>query len=566
MNGWLLAKNIVSVPKTDGQISKRKQYYLFKNLLNKFPGDIVDAQGTDFDSFFDGYILSKSEICQKYGEDNWENTFIKNCDNHIIEEDYRGAFCGFALFHEKNEIVCFADQVGNRSLYYFCEDDKLIIASRMDYILEVLNSEKIHYELDVNAVKYMLTFGAMIDDTTFVKSVKRVLPGHKVSFKDGNVTQMVYYQMDNQKIRSDISENEAVELIDQAFRTAVKREFEKDKEYGYRHLVNLSGGLDSRMVCWVAHTMGYTEQLNTTYCRKGYLDHKIAERIAMDLKHQYLFMPLDDCNWVYDMDEIVHKNNGAALYTGIGGGNRMLSLLDTSQFGIEHTGMVGDVIPSSFYSEKETAHGNPRFDLHLYSNKIHYNYDSKILDQYPNQEIFALYTRGLLCAESSYMIRQCYVETGSPFLDVDFLNVCLSLPFEYRKKHHIYLKWIEQKYPEAANYGWEKWGGVKPKESHIKYRRLVTIKRLLQRKTDKILKRYNQDNMNPLDYWYSKNEGLQRLYQDYYQQLIEQIEVPEEIRNDMKKVFCEGTVSEKSMVLTILAAYKNYFKELAEAI
>lgn len=564
MNGWLFGKNIGSFPKTEGQISKRKQYYLFRNLLNKFPDDIVDAQGNDFDCFFDGYLLDKEVICQKYGEESWEKTFKKNCNHHIVETDYRGGFCGFVVFHDRDETVCFTDHLGNRAIYYYYENNKLMIASRMDDILDVLSSEKIKYELDSSAVKYLLTFGAMIDDTTFIKSIKRVMPGHKVSFKDGMVKQTAYYRMDNRKVRSDISENEAVELIDQAFRTAIKREFDKDKEYGYKHLVNLSGGLDSRMVCWVAHSMGYTEQLNTTYCRKGYLDQKIAEQIAMDLKHQYLFMPLDDCSWVYDIDEIIRKNNGAALYSGIGGGNRMLSMLDTSRFGIEHTGMVGDVIPSSFYKDREIAYGEPRFDLHVYSNKIHYEYDTHILEQFPNQEIFALYTRGILCAASSYIIRQCYVETSSPFLDVDFLNVCLSLPFEYRKKHHIYLKWIEQKYPEAANYGWEKWGGVKPRESHIKYRRFVTMKRLLRRKADKLLKRYNQDNMNPLDYWYAKDPEIQTFYQDYYHQFIEAIPISEEIRKDMKKLFCEGTVGEKSMVLTVLAIYKNYFEESKE--
>lgn len=559
MNGWLLGKNISSLPQTGGQISKRQRYCLFRHLLNKFPDDIVDVQRNDFDCFFDGYIFDKVEMCKKYGEVSWENTFQKNCVNNIIEDDYRGGFCGFVVYHDKDEIVCFVDQLGNRALYYYYVDNKLIVSSRIDYILDVLNSEKIEYELDSNAVKYMLTFGAMIDDTTFIKNIKRVLPGYKVSFKDGKVKKTAYYKMDNRNTCGDITENEAVDLIDQAFRTAVRREFEKDKEYGYKHLVNLSGGLDSRMVCWVAHSMGYTDQLNTTYCRKGYLDYKIAEQIAMDLKHQYLFMPLDDCKWVYDIDEIIHKNNGAALYTGIGGGNRMLSVIDTSRFGIEHTGMVGDVIPSSFYKEEETAMAKPRFDLHMYSNKIHYDYNAEILDQYPDQEIFALYTRGLLCAASSYMIRQSYLETASPFLDVDFLNVCLTLPFKYRKQHHIYLKWIEQKYPEAANYGWEKWGGVKPKESHIKYRRIVTAKRLLQRKIDAVLGRHNQDNMNPLDYWYSKNEQIRTFYQDYYQQFIELISVPEEIKDDMKELFLKGNASEKSMVLTVLAIYKNYF-------
>lgn len=533
--------------------------YFFKNLLNKFPEDIVYAQVEDFDCFFDGYILDKQELCSKYGEKHWKNVFIKNCKNHIIEDDYRGGFCGFVAYEE--ETICFTDHLGNRPIYYYYQNNRLIISNNIGYIIEALRKNEVEPAFDENAAKYLISFGAMPDDTTFVRDVKRVLPGYKLYFKNNQVIKERYYQIDNRKILKGITENEAIEMLDVAFRRAIKREFDKDKEYGYRHLVDLSGGLDSRMVTWVAHDMGYTNQLNVTYSRSGYLDQKISQQIALDLKHQYLFSPLDDCNWVYDLDEIVKMNNGAALYTGITGGSRMLSLLDRRCFGLEHTGMVGDVIPSSFYKDETIAYGNPCFDLHRYSNRLSYGFDEKILKEYPNQEIFALHTRGILCAASSYIIRQKYVETSSPFLDVDFVNTCMSLPFEYRKKHYIYLKWMEKKYPQATEYGWEKWGGVKPKLSHIKYRRFVTAKRLLRMKADSIFKRANRDNMAPFDCWYENDKQISSYYHEYYTQNIELIPVSDNIRKDMKTLYEEGTATEKSMVLTVLGIYKNYFKE-----
>lgn len=99
-----------------------------------------------------------------------------------------------------------------------------------------------------------------------------------------------------------MTEDEAVYMIDKAFRKAVKREFDKDREYGYEHLVDLSGGLDSRMVAWVAHEMGYTKQTNYTYCKAKYLDFKISSRIASDLQHEYYFKQLDDFQWIYEID------------------------------------------------------------------------------------------------------------------------------------------------------------------------------------------------------------------------------------------------------------------------
>lgn len=560
MYGWLFAKNM-RLPASDGmEMINSQRGVLIKKLLNKFPDDIVYTETDECVSFFDGYILDKKELCRKYGETHWKDVFVKNCNNHIVEEDYRGGFCGFVA--SDREITCFTDHLGNRVVYYYYHKEQLIISNNMNYMIRTLRENDIEPVFDENAARYIMSFGAMPDDTTFVKGVKRVLPGYKIHFKDHEAVRERYYQIDNRNVLGQVTEEEAIEMLDASFRQAVRREFDKDREYGYRHLVDLSGGLDSRMVTWVAHEMGYTDQVNATYSRSGYLDQKISQQIAMDLKHQYVFCPLDDCNWIYDVDDIVKKNNGASFYTGITGGNRMLSLLNTEYFGIEHTGMVGDVIPASFYKQEELAYGLPRFDLHRYSDKLSYEFDADILKEYPDQEIFALHTRGILCAASSYIIRQNYVETGSPFLDVDFVNTCMSLPFQYRKNHYIYLKWMEKKYPQATEYGWEKWGGVKPKLSHIKYRRVVTAKRLLKMRVDAGLKRESRDNMNPLDYWYANDRAIAAFYENYYKNYIEAIPIAENVRSDMKMMYGSGTVIEKAMVLTILGIYKNYFKEL----
>lgn len=42
-----------------------------------------------------------------------------------------------------------------------------------------------------------------------------------------------------------------IDMLDEKFRAVVKLEFDKDIEYGYKYLVDLSGGLDSRMTSWV---------------------------------------------------------------------------------------------------------------------------------------------------------------------------------------------------------------------------------------------------------------------------------------------------------------------------
>ncbi len=557
MFGWLIAKNINAVPKTEGTIHKYQNYYLFTNFLNKFPEDRIEYTSEEMDCLFDGYIYDKSEVVAQSGQSCWKDACIHNFRNQIIPEEYRGAFCGYVMKHASGEIIAYTDHTGNKPAFYYCDKDRVLISSNLNYIAQVMKKEKIQASIDENAVKYLLTVGSMLDDSTIIRNVKRILPGHMVVIRDGIVENRQYYNMNHIETQ-EMSEEEAIERLDKAFRNAIRREFEKDSEYGYRHLVDLSGGMDSRMVCWVAHDMGYTDQVNFTYSKGGYLDHTIAEKVALHLKHSYLFMPLDDVKWLYDLDEIVEKNMGTALYNGITGGNRFLSLLNMSHFGIEHTGIGGDTIPSSSYTDESEAYGKPKFGKKMYSEMLKFDYNPAILDGYKNQEIFTVFTRIILGTTSSYIIRQNYVEASSPFLDVDFLNISLSLPFEYRKKHNIYLKWINTKYPEATEFGWEKWGGVKPKPSHIWLRRLVTLKRLAKMKTDHILGKEDADNMNPIEYWYAQDISLQNYYNGYFKKAMAESKITEQLKKDMEYMFQNGNATEKGMVLTVLAAEKQY--------
>lgn len=127
-------------------------------------------------------------MCRSYGEKTWKHVFLKNCQKDIVEEDYRGGFSGFVFNKKIGEITCFVDQMGIRPAFYYCSNDKIIFASNINYIVEILNAEKQQIELDEDAVKSMLTFGSMIDDSTLVKEIKRVLPGYMVSYRAGEIS------------------------------------------------------------------------------------------------------------------------------------------------------------------------------------------------------------------------------------------------------------------------------------------------------------------------------------------------------------------------------------------
>ena len=194
MYGWIYAKNVRAIPSGVGEIIYGEDFYFYHHLLSKFPEDIVNIEKDNTLYFFDGYIYEKDILCGKYHAPSWQAVFCKNCEGNIIKDDYRGAFNGIVYKKKEDKIIAFVDQMGNRASFYYLDGDKLIVSSNINYIVEILKKENIKFHLNENAVRYMLSFGSMIDDSTFVDEIKRILPGYQVEIQNGKVKQSQYFK------------------------------------------------------------------------------------------------------------------------------------------------------------------------------------------------------------------------------------------------------------------------------------------------------------------------------------------------------------------------------------
>ncbi len=553
--GWILKKN-------EGNVARLNEwkdiFCLERNGLDKFPEDIVLIDAEDKIVLFDGYIENKNDLIRKNHCGSWNEVLDRLSSDKNILGDFRGGFCGFIW--KEDRLFFYNDQLGNRAIYYYITDKDIILSSRWNYVVEEIRRRGIKLHFDEQAARYMLTYGYMLDESTFECNIKRLLPGEYIDvyLSTWKIIRKRYYLLDNIK-KINISEQDAIEAIDYHFCQAIRREFNKDLEYGYAHLVDLSGGLDSRMTTWVSSVLGYGNQVNITYCQRNYLDFRIAQDIAEYLGHEFIYKSLDDFKWFRDIDEIVSLNNGAALYSGISGGQRFLEQINTSLFGLEHTGMIGDVVLSTFYSDSKTNFSKPKAGQLQYSDKIECSVPEKVLEGYDNLEQFALYTRGILGAQTSYFIRQNYVETASPFLDIDFLDTVFQLPFKYRVNYNIYFKWIKQKYPKAAEFGWERWCGVKPKKGEEWKKYTIYLWRRIKEIFQKPGNIPNTKTMVPFDVYLRNNEEMSRYILDYFNEYIGSYQLSNELRRDMDYLFMNGTAQEKSQVLTVLGILKNFF-------
>ena len=149
---------------------------------------------------------------------------------------------------------------------------------------------------------------------------------------------------------------------------------------------------------------------------------------------------------------------------------------------------------------------------------------------------------------------------SSPFLDIDFMDMCLTIPFELRKNHNLYLKWIEKKYPDALHFVWEKTRVKMTKCWQIRSKiKLigVKIKHIIEKY---VMKKQYTDTMNPFEYWYSQDEKIREFLNTYYRENEEYLmQLENNDISQIKNMFEHSNAIDKMLVLTAIAGVKKIY-------
>lgn len=560
-------------------------YRVERRTVDKFLLDKIFVNRPDFLIVTEGVILNRVALQQQFNAPNFEECIVSMYKKHgeTFFNFFRGSFSGVLFDKATDTWIIYTDHIGDKQVFYSVVDNGILFGSEMGFMVETLKLNNYPISLDKTGAYLALTHGFVIEDHTLVNEVKKLSAGHYLCYDQQGLQEIQYHRFTN-KPKVDMTIDEAIEGIDKYFRKAVQLQFEKDKEYGYKHLTTLSGGLDSRMTVWVAHQMGYTDQLNTTFSQSNYLDFSIAQQIATDLHHDFLFKTLDHGDFIRDIDVVTKLTYGNAMFFGLAHGKSLYDKLNFEPYGIVHTGMIGDAIIGTFFKKneynKEYKIGQGAYSLELIEKLKEY----KFKYEYENEEIFCLYTRAFTGANQGMVAFQEHTESCSPFCDVDFIKFCYSIPLNLRFNHKIYFDWILQKYPGAAKYIWEKkrtkihaientipkymalFGKKVPALTDANFTNWLKgsiLRRLGLRKKgqkSKTLTIFNKDNMNPVDFWYNENTTLRNFLADYYISNRKYID-DKEILTEMDHLFNDCVLYDKLQCLSVLSAIKEINKD-----
>lgn len=536
-------------------------YQINRFTLNKFLEDKLFIDNELVIIVLEGAILNKKELLEKYNYKIWSELVIFLAkQNKEFFKEFRGTFTGLSYYKYISEWIIYTDQLSTKHLYYYQSKSSLVVSSEIADLYAYFKKNSIDSELDINAAKNLLSYGYMLKNDTLSLKIKKLEAGNYINIKNNQIEVFEYYKLPLAPKKTSLSENEILEQINIKFKKAIKRQFDKDIEYNYKHLVALSGGLDSRMTTWVAHEMGYKNQLNFTFSQSDYLDETIPKKITSDLKHEWIFKALDNGIFLKDIEEINEMTGGNVLYYGLAHGNSMLKYLNFEQLGLFHTGMLGDIVIGSFVNNF-----SPNALRNLSGAYSTNNLINQANDEAPEAiENRLIYQRGINGANNGLVALQKYSESMSPFYDIDFFEYCLSIPIHLRMNHNLYKKWILKYYPESANYIWEKTKTrIDSKVFKIKVKgHLLSFQEIISIGSSKLglIKTgiSSKNHMNPLEYWYKTNTDI-KLFQDkYFKNHVDSI-TDENLKTVCSELYKNGNALQKNQALSLIAAVKLFF-------
>jgi asparagine synthase (glutamine-hydrolysing) len=212
------------------------------------------------------------------------HVYQTHCDTetilHLYEE--HGAACvdhlrgmfAFAIWDKnKRELFVARDRLGVKPLYYTHTDDgSLYFGSEIKTILE---ASAVKPELNYAVLPDYLANHATSGEETLFSGVKRLLPGHTLTWRDGAVTIRRYWDVDFTK--DELRDDETyIKQWSELFRESVRLRLMADVPLG----MFLSGGIDSSAICAVMSTM-VSEPIKT-------FSVAFAEREANELEYARL--------------------------------------------------------------------------------------------------------------------------------------------------------------------------------------------------------------------------------------------------------------------------------------
>ena len=468
-----------------------------------------------------GIVLNnvpKAEEIQKYIVDG------------TIQKRYKGSYVAW-FYDKKNGMVYISnDLLSKQSVYFYQEDGLVLVNTSLFDLCSDLHANGKTPQINIEAVKFFCHENVFCGDMTYERNTFFLTAYSYLVIdcikKRLDVKQLPVPQM---KSEGSITDDEALKEMEILFAEGCALQWEKNIKYEKEQLFTLSGGMDSRAVLLHMIKQGSQSLIMTyTYAQSGSGDEIIAKRTAKKLGIENLFIPLDNCEFVYQRDEIIDANEGQMFYIGSTGAIQMAKTVQDRAAGIVHTGLGGGEIMGDICSINGDA--------------IREQHSGLSVNQQKNLDDIRR------CLNFQKTTAQ-YFHAFSPFLYEDFFEYVMCLPISMRFHRKLYIKWYRQymnsDFPTAMSHS-----------------TILKVINKLKTKAYKILGKRDPKDMNPVQYWYDTQPKLREYLENSWKHDCEMLSEQKDLLQILTKYY-DDTAIHKFAVLTITGSVlKMMGKEL----
>ncbi len=267
---------------------------------------------------FNGEIYNYRELREELKAAG--HTFATNSDTEVIVHGYeqygtgvfshlRGMF-GILIYDKKNgTLVCARDFFGIKPVYYYFDGETFMAGSEIKSFLSHPNFKK---ALNKKVLSMYLCYGTNHMEETFFENTRKLLPGHYLTFKGGELKITRYSKLDYEKQEKPYEYYE--KLVKETLESSVEYHKISDVEVGSY----LSGGVDSSYVVSVAKpnktfTVGFEGKgFSEIEYAKGLSDHFGVEHFSKTISGDEFFDILPTVQ--YHLDEPSANVSAVPLY------------------------------------------------------------------------------------------------------------------------------------------------------------------------------------------------------------------------------------------------------------
>lgn len=233
------------------------------------------------------YIELKEELIQL------GHQFKTHSDTEVLIRSYEqwGYDCqnkfngmwAFALWDEnKKELFLSRDRIGEKPLHYAAHDNTFIFGSEIKCMLQYGVPKEIRTEL----IEIYLTLTNIPAPDTFYKNIFKLMPGHYLVVKDGQVSEKAYWTFPQVNEADMITDKELVyETFETLLNDAVKIRMRCDVPFG----AFLSGGLDSSAIVslMAKNTTHPVKTFTIGFDNKDFDESALAKEVSVKFKTEH---------------------------------------------------------------------------------------------------------------------------------------------------------------------------------------------------------------------------------------------------------------------------------------